>query len=179
MRNLTTDFNLKCPACGQAEELVIDARTLVRVSADGCDPEGDVEWAPDSHCQCEDCDHMGTVADFTVAPSSLPPSGSSIGAPEGELESASKSSICKRVIRAEVAVRAVDEQAAAIDMEAAIGDLIADLGHLADRHRLDFLALARRGISHWKVEQSEPDSTDRVHVTITIDALVSEPTPAK
>jgi hypothetical protein len=37
----------------------------------------------------------------------------------------------------------------------AISDLIADLGHLCDRERLDFVALVRKGIAYWKIEQTD------------------------
>lgn len=43
------------------------------------------------------------------------------------------------------------------DCETAIVDLIADLGHLARIHKLDYLAILRRGIRAWAYEEREPN----------------------
>jgi predicted RNA-binding Zn-ribbon protein involved in translation (DUF1610 family) len=66
MTDLKTAFDLACPACGQAEELLIDIRALARVSAYGSEPEGDQEWDRASYCRCPDCGHAATVAGFTA-----------------------------------------------------------------------------------------------------------------
>ena len=58
-------FELGCPACGQANELVIMITTLSRVTPEGSEPEGDHEWDETSYCRCPECGHDGTVADFT------------------------------------------------------------------------------------------------------------------
>ena len=58
-------FELGCPACGQANELVIMITTLSRVTPEGSEPEGDHEWDEASYCRCPECGHAGTVADFT------------------------------------------------------------------------------------------------------------------
>ena len=57
-------FNLECPACGQARELVIMITTLARLTPDGSEPEGDHEWDDGSYCRCPECVHDGDVADF-------------------------------------------------------------------------------------------------------------------
>lgn len=49
----------------------------------------------------------------------------------------------------------------------AISDLIANLGHYAQREKLDFLKLVARAIGHWHLEQSDEDSID-VLPTVTI-----------
>ena len=67
--DLRDAFELGCPACGQANELVIAITTLARIAPDGSDPEGDHEWDETSYCRCPDCGHHGTVADFTQAAS--------------------------------------------------------------------------------------------------------------
>jgi hypothetical protein len=51
--------------------------------------------------------------------------------------------------------------------EEAIADLIANLGHYAQRERLDFLKLVARAIGHWHLEQTDEDSID-VLPTVTI-----------
>lgn len=43
------------------------------------------------------------------------------------------------------------------DCATAIVDLIADLGHLAKLHKLDYLAILRRGIRAWAYEEREPN----------------------
>lgn len=58
-------FDLACPACGQAEHLLINITTLARVTADGTEPEGDHEWDDASYCRCPECGRGGTVADFS------------------------------------------------------------------------------------------------------------------
>ena len=58
-------FKLGCPACGQANELVIMIATLSRVTPEGSEPEGDHEWDQASYCRCPECGHDGNVADFT------------------------------------------------------------------------------------------------------------------
>ena len=63
--DLRDAFELGCPACGQANELVIAITTLARITPDGSDPEGDHEWDETSYCRCPDCGHHGIVADFT------------------------------------------------------------------------------------------------------------------
>jgi hypothetical protein len=42
------------------------------------------------------------------------------------------------------------------DIETAIVDLIADLGHLAKKHKLDYLAILKRGIRAWAYEEHDP-----------------------
>lgn len=43
------------------------------------------------------------------------------------------------------------------DCETALVDLIADLGHLAKKRKLDYLAILRRGIRAWAFEEQDPD----------------------
>ena len=48
-------------------------------------------------------------------------------------------------------------------------DLITDLGHLASKHRMDFLGLAAQAISVWAYERKHPDGAgESPQVTITI-----------
>lgn len=67
MQTLTTEFNLKCPNCGQADRLQIVISCFADVTACGSDPKGDHEWDDDSYTQCPECLTNGTIADFTVA----------------------------------------------------------------------------------------------------------------
>ena len=51
----------------------------------------------------------------------------------------------------------------------AVTDLIASIGHFCDATGIDFLHLAARGIGHWKLEQSEPESIGPApYVTIEV-----------
>jgi hypothetical protein len=58
-------FELGCPACGQANELIILITSLSRVTPDGSEPYGDHEWHDASYCRCPECGHDGAVADFS------------------------------------------------------------------------------------------------------------------
>ena len=42
------------------------------------------------------------------------------------------------------------------DVETAVVDLIADLGHLAKKHKLDYIAILKRGIRAWAYEERDP-----------------------
>lgn len=53
----------------------------------------------------------------------------------------------------------------------AICDLIANLGHYAQRQLLDFPRLVARAISHWHLEQSDEDS---VNVLPTVTILIGD-----
>ncbi|MDX2264331.1 MAG: hypothetical protein NW215_05115 [Hyphomicrobiales bacterium] len=58
------------------------------------------------------------------------------------------------------------------DTPDAVVDLIANLGHLCDRRKLDFLHLASLGVGHWRAEQRVRDAWFlplSPAVTITID----------
>jgi hypothetical protein len=43
------------------------------------------------------------------------------------------------------------------DYETAMVDLIADLGHLAKKRKLDYIAILRRGIRAWAYEERDPN----------------------
>lgn len=43
------------------------------------------------------------------------------------------------------------------DNETAIVDLIADLGHFAKKHRLNYMEILRRGIRAWAYEERDPN----------------------
>lgn len=54
-----------CPGCGNREGLHIQFTGTAFVDDLGSDDEGDHEWDDKSACRCGQCDHMGTVKDFT------------------------------------------------------------------------------------------------------------------
>lgn len=47
------------------------------------------------------------------------------------------------------------------DCGTAMSDLIADLGHLAKKRNLDYVAILRRGIGAWAYEERNPDGDGR------------------
>lgn len=76
----------------------------------------------------------------------------------------------KRAYWAEVAIARFASLTGVDTLEDAIGDLIGNLGHLAQAKGLDFLPLVRTGIGHWHLEQTDEDSIDVLpSVIITIE----------
>ena len=67
MTNSNCLENIKCPACGYEYEFRIAAKTIATVTDNGIDDYGDLEWDADSYAECADCQHRGTLKDFTVA----------------------------------------------------------------------------------------------------------------
>jgi hypothetical protein len=75
-----------------------------------------------------------------------------------------------RVAWAEYALTAFSSQTGAELGSEALHDLIADLGHYATRHRIDFLKITARAISTWADERRHPDGIgDGPRVTITVE----------
>ena len=61
-------WGVRCPKCGNADEIDVAASVWVRLCADGTDPFlaacGDHEWTGDSEACCTACGFRGTVRDF-------------------------------------------------------------------------------------------------------------------
>jgi hypothetical protein len=58
---------MKCPKCGQEDAFKIEASCLFIVTDDGTEDAGNGhEWGDANYCECTECAHYGTVADFTV-----------------------------------------------------------------------------------------------------------------
>ena len=56
---------IQCPECGSEGPFVIEVSTTVLMSDDGWDEHvSDTIWEDTSYCRCDDCDHVGEVADF-------------------------------------------------------------------------------------------------------------------
>lgn len=73
----------------------------------------------------------------------------------------------KRAAWARACLDLFADMTGAASTDHAIGDLIANLGHYAQLKQLNFLKLVQRGIGHWHLEQSDPESID-VLPTVTI-----------
>jgi hypothetical protein len=59
-RNTNCLRGMRCPKCGHNDSLNIEATCIFRVTADGMELENT------SSCECPNCAHQGTVADFTI-----------------------------------------------------------------------------------------------------------------
>jgi Zn ribbon nucleic-acid-binding protein len=58
---------MKCPKCGQEDSLEIEATCIFTVTDDGTEDEGHGhDWEETNYCECPDCGHHGSVADFTI-----------------------------------------------------------------------------------------------------------------
>ena len=66
--NMTNCFDLRCPKCGNSDEIDISAPIWARVTDDGTDTDlsanGGHEWDDDSPARCAACCHSAKVADF-------------------------------------------------------------------------------------------------------------------
>jgi hypothetical protein len=66
-RNINCLENIRCPECRHAAGFYIDASVLAFVTDDGAEPaNGNFNWEDDSPITCPECDHSGTVRDFTL-----------------------------------------------------------------------------------------------------------------
>lgn len=61
------------------------------------------------------------------------------------------------------------ELAGALSDEEAVTDLVADIGHFCVENDLTYLYLLARGISHWRLEMTDPDGMALPEVTIHIN----------
>ena len=61
------NWHLKCPKCGEDEDLMIEIRMWAMVTTEGLelsDAGGAKSWNGKSACACGECQHSGTVEDF-------------------------------------------------------------------------------------------------------------------
>jgi hypothetical protein len=66
MTNTNCLEGMQCPECSSEGPFKISATSLFTVYDDGTDDHEDVDWYEDSYCQCGECDHSGTLKDFTL-----------------------------------------------------------------------------------------------------------------
>lgn len=56
---------MRCPACGSEGPFYIECIAVFLVFDSGTDDHySGVDWSNDSHCDCDECSHHGTVEDF-------------------------------------------------------------------------------------------------------------------
>jgi hypothetical protein len=65
MTNTNCLTGMQCPKCNSLEPFKIEVKTRMKVFDSGTDDHGDTEWDADSYCECCECSHCGTVADFS------------------------------------------------------------------------------------------------------------------
>jgi len=58
-------IGMKCPNCGSLGPFKIVVTTTLTVHDDGTDDASGGEWEDENFCQCSDCMHSATVADFS------------------------------------------------------------------------------------------------------------------
>jgi hypothetical protein len=65
---MTNCFDLRCPKCGNSDQIDVSASIWARVTEDGTDPDlakhGSHEWGDDSPARCAACGHFGKVTGF-------------------------------------------------------------------------------------------------------------------
>ena len=127
---------IRCPACGQQDRFKITALITCVVTDNGSEPVGDHEWDDDSNTHCPGCGFTGRLRSFRRR-SDLPPD------PEGSND--------RRAAWAAAALRAFMD-ATGTDEEDALGDLLADLMHWADRSNFDFESALDWGRCHYEAE---------------------------
>lgn len=69
MTGVFENHGMKCPHCGEDDEIDVQAKIWVRLVCDGTDIDesasGDHEWEDDSAVACRGCGHEATVKEFT------------------------------------------------------------------------------------------------------------------
>jgi DNA-directed RNA polymerase subunit M/transcription elongation factor TFIIS len=59
--------DIKCPKCGQEDAFYIDCAVRAYVTDDGAEAaNGSFSWDRDSLIDCVECEHTGSVAEFTI-----------------------------------------------------------------------------------------------------------------
>ena len=65
---MTNCFDLRCPKCGNTDEIDVSASVWARVTDEGTDTDlakdGGHEWGDDSSARCAACGHFGKVTGF-------------------------------------------------------------------------------------------------------------------
>jgi hypothetical protein len=67
MANVNILEGMRCPQCGSEGPFRIRAEVLVLIDDDGTlDDLSGSDWEDDSLCECDACDHSGTVKDYAI-----------------------------------------------------------------------------------------------------------------
>ena len=127
---------IRCPQCGQDGRFNITALITCMVTDNGSDPVGDHEWDDDSSAHCPDCGFDGKLKAFRK-PVGLPPDPDNKNDSRAAWAGAALSTFMKET---------------GTDQEDALGDLLADLMHWADRRNFDFDLALDRAHGHYLEE---------------------------
>jgi hypothetical protein len=144
MTNSNCLENVCCPKCGQDDRFIIAASVFAEVTDDGADVASPkfgngFEWDDESYCRCPECEFEGKLKDFRMKPG-LPPD------PDGMNDDRSAWAGAALVIFMQVT---------GTEEADALGDLLADLMHWADRKGNDFDAALHSARSHYEAETAE------------------------
>lgn len=66
MANTNCLAGIQCPKCGEEDHFRVEATAMFNLTDDGTDFPYNVEWSDTSIMICSDCQHVGTVAEFTI-----------------------------------------------------------------------------------------------------------------
>ena len=138
MTNTNCLEGIRCPKCAQEDRFMIAAKIIAEVTDDGADVASPMygngfEWDDDSYCRCPECDFEGKLKDFRK----LPPD------PDGMNDD--RSAWAGSALALFMQVTGTEE-------EDALGDLLADLMHWADRNEYDFDTALERARGHYHAE---------------------------
>ncbi|MBI1347071.1 hypothetical protein GC163_12365 [bacterium] len=136
MTNTNCLEGIRCPQCGQENRFKITALITCVVTDSGSEPVGDHDWDDESGTQCPECGFTGKLKGFRKR-NRLPPDPDNMNS--------------SRADWAAVALRAFMERTGA-DQEDALGDLLGDLMHWADRNNFDFDMALDRARWHYEAE---------------------------
>lgn len=136
MTNTNCLENVRCPKCGQEDRFHITALITCIVTDDGSEPMGDHNWDDESLTHCVECSFDGKLSDFRRKPT-LPPD------PDGRNDDRSAWA---------GAALAIFMQVTGTEEENALGDLLADLMHWADRKGYAFEAALDCARWHYEAE---------------------------
>jgi hypothetical protein len=139
MTNTNCLENVRCPKCSQEDRFFIVGCAQFEVTDDGSEAIGDHEWDDGSWTRCSECDHTAPLKDFRMRPD-LPPD------PDGMNDD--RSAWAGYALALFMQVTGTEE----VD---ALGDLLADLMHWADRKGYDFDAALHCARSHYEAETAE------------------------
>lgn len=136
MTNTNCLEGIRCPHCGQTGRFKITALITCVVTDNGSEPVGDHEWDDESSTHCPECGFDGKLKSFRKR-NRLPSDPENMNASRAECGA--------------VALRAFMEMTRT-DEESALGDLLADLMHWADRSGHEFNVCLERARGHYDTE---------------------------
>ncbi len=136
MTNTNCLESVCCPKCGQEDWFKIAAVISCLVTDAGSEPVGDHEWDDDSATHCLECGFNGELKEFRKKPK-LPPGHDGLN----DYRSAWAGSALATFMLV-----------TGTEAEDALGDLLADLMHWADRKGYDFDAALDRARFHYEAE---------------------------